>query len=367
MAPSLSGNAAAVLAEPSPGVPGTLSALTESLGAILLGTIFGSMLYGLMLHQTYRYWRLYPNDKFILKGLVASIVVMETFHMVLWIIVCYEFLIVDYLNPLKIVSHQPWFLVLTIPMVVVAAAISQAFYAGRLYYIGPQYRPLVFVAVSVMLMATGWGFAATVQAARAKSMLQFLQSSWILCVSSGHVVLCDLITTSSLVYVLWRRRTGVKRTDSVVSVLIVYTINTGLVTTVFTFLIFLFALVRPNDLIYGGISIFGVKLYSNSTLAVLNSRRSLAARLISEEPESETGDFQSMSPERRTQMRNPHTALETWSVRQREVNVSLPIAIEVSTTTITDAEDVIKNEEGQELKIPQRAARGIEQTLNRMQ
>ncbi|KAJ3005069.1 hypothetical protein NUW54_g4508 [Trametes sanguinea] len=148
MAPSLSENAAAVLAEPSPGVPGTLSALTESLGAILLGTIFGSMLYGLMLHQTYRYWRLYPNDKFILKGLVASIVVMETFHMVLWIIVCYEFLIVDYLNPLKIVSHQPWFLVLTIPMVVVAAAISQA-------AVGPQYRPLVFVAVSVMLMAIG--------------------------------------------------------------------------------------------------------------------------------------------------------------------------------------------------------------------
>ncbi|KAH9895559.1 hypothetical protein C8Q73DRAFT_611340, partial [Cubamyces lactineus] len=50
-----------------------LPALDNTYGALLLGTSFGLMLYGLTIHQTFRYTRLYPKDKLWLKILVRIV------------------------------------------------------------------------------------------------------------------------------------------------------------------------------------------------------------------------------------------------------------------------------------------------------
>ncbi|EIW52143.1 uncharacterized protein TRAVEDRAFT_53571 [Trametes versicolor FP-101664 SS1] len=64
-----------------------IPSLDDSLGAVLLGIILGSMLYGLTVHQTYRYFKLYPKDALYLKSLILVILVFETLHTVVWIIV----------------------------------------------------------------------------------------------------------------------------------------------------------------------------------------------------------------------------------------------------------------------------------------
>ncbi|OJT12910.1 hypothetical protein TRAPUB_10541 [Trametes pubescens] len=101
---------------------------------------------------------------------------------------------------------------------------------------------------------------------------------WMVSVVYGVTVSCDIILTGSLTWVLLKKRTGFKNTDSLIAVIVLYSINTGLMTGVFGLLVFIFALVMPNNLVYIGISIFGTKLYINSVLAVLNSRKSLNNR-----------------------------------------------------------------------------------------
>ncbi|KAL1940972.1 hypothetical protein VTO73DRAFT_7608 [Trametes versicolor] len=277
------------------------------------------LLYALMLHQTYRYYRMYPGDGLALKGLVLIIVLMETFHTVLWIISSYKYLVTNYFNPLDLIKTH-WSIKLAIPAI--TGMFSQIFYAGRVYYIGPQlkYRLLVAAAIFVMLLYLGWDFAATVEVFRAATIFEFAHWTWIVSVAYGLVVLCDLITTLALIFVLRRSRTGVKRTDTVVDTIVLYTINTGLLTTILGSLVFIFAVVSPDNLIYAGLSIPGVKLYSNSVLATLNSRRSLSERM--------THDFEACShdPGCGARPQTSDTVLETWKVRQTPV--TWPVTIE---------------------------------------
>ncbi|KAI0819578.1 hypothetical protein BC628DRAFT_1012352 [Trametes gibbosa] len=81
-----------------------------------------------------------------------------------------------------------------------------------------------------------------------------------------------IILAQSLTWMLWKKRTGFKNTDTLIQVIVLYTINTGLLTGIFGLLSFVF------NIIYIGISLFGTKLYVNSVLAVLNSRKSLNER-----------------------------------------------------------------------------------------
>ncbi|KAL1940984.1 hypothetical protein VTO73DRAFT_7620 [Trametes versicolor] len=325
MAPSPSLNGLSV--DAALGLPG-LPSLDSTFGAMLLGSIFGVMLYALMLHQTYQYFRTYPGDRLALKSLVLAIVFMETLHTVLWIIICYEYLVVNYFNLLNVVETH-WYIKLSIPLTVrlwdyslwfvlmlgsgllghhwhdqpnvggrrclnnilcsrkhSTPAFVYSFYAGRLYY------------------------TATVKIFRAKTIFEFSQWTWIVAVAYGFAVLYDLITVVALITVLRRSRTGMKRTDTVVDTLVLYAVNTGLLTTIIGSLVFIFALVYPDNLIYAGLSIPGVKLYSNSVLAMLNSRRSLSERMMQGLEAGSHGQG------RGQRSQAPHTVLETWNVRQ---------------------------------------------------
>ncbi|PIL32180.1 hypothetical protein GSI_05425 [Ganoderma sinense ZZ0214-1] len=66
------------------------------------------------------------------------------------------------------------------------------------------------------------------------------------------------------------------RNDSMIQTLVVYTINTGLVTSIVGMLAFIFGLIMPGNLVYFAMGIVVTKLYANSVLALLNTRRYLS-------------------------------------------------------------------------------------------
>jgi len=85
----------------------------------------------------------------------------------------------------------------------------------------------------------------------------------------------DLINTTSLCILLRSEKTGTERTDTVLNKLVVWTIETGVITSLAAVLMLIFCLVLPNTTIWVAISIFYSKLYSNSLMASLNARNSL--------------------------------------------------------------------------------------------
>ncbi|KAI1783612.1 hypothetical protein LXA43DRAFT_1102374 [Ganoderma leucocontextum] len=285
-------NANATTAGVAPVLTIALPALDNTYGAIMLGTFGGLMTYGLTMHQGYRYMHLpyYKQDATYIKAMVALVLLIETVHSVLSMHACYYYFATNYFHP-EILFHGSWSINLLPMSTGVVIAVSQSFFARRLFKINPRYAPIVGFVVLLLLGE----LAATVEAFIQPDLLHYQKFSWMISTALGMVIAADGILTVLLTIVLHRSRTGFKSTDSMINVLIMYTINTGLLTgtistisffmvchafqstlEIFTELV-LQAVFYPDTLIDDGLNLFAAKLYANSLLAVLNSRHFLSS------------------------------------------------------------------------------------------
>ncbi|KAI0775138.1 hypothetical protein BD413DRAFT_294423 [Trametes elegans] len=253
----------------------TLPSLNNTYGAVLLGSYFGVMLYGFNMHQAYRYSRIYRDDNMYLKVLVVAVLILETFHTALCMHMSYYYLANNYFNPIALLSGS-W----SIDMLPISAGLviiaCQTFFVRRVYLVGRQFKHLVYLVVVLLFCELAFCAAATAEAFIQPTFATYEHVTWLISVGFGVAVVADGILTTALIVALRRNRTGIRRTDSVVDVLVLYAVTTGLLTTVFNTLAFLFALIQPNNLIYVGINIVASKMYATSLFAALNTRQALA-------------------------------------------------------------------------------------------
>ncbi|KIK65634.1 hypothetical protein GYMLUDRAFT_39128 [Collybiopsis luxurians FD-317 M1] len=85
----------------------------------------------------------------------------------------------------------------------------------------------------------------------------------------------DVAIAAGLFYFLHRSRTGFKKSDTMISKLIMFSVSTGLLTSVCAVASLLSILIWGRTLIYVAFYFSLGRLYSNSLLATLNARRSI--------------------------------------------------------------------------------------------
>ncbi|KAL1939035.1 hypothetical protein VTO73DRAFT_10295 [Trametes versicolor] len=83
----------------------------------------------------------------------------------------------------------------------------------------------------------------------------------------------DLMLTASLISILRRKRTGFSSTDNMIDVLMMYSVNTGLLNGIFDLLTTILDFSRPYSTVWALFGIAGAKLYAITLLAALHSRR----------------------------------------------------------------------------------------------
>ncbi|KAM5541187.1 hypothetical protein V8D89_005116 [Ganoderma adspersum] len=88
-------------------------------------------------------------------------------------------------------------------------------------------------------------------------------------------VLCDIIIVEALSYYLHSKRTGFKRTNSMIDRLIVYAVNRGVLTIICQTSHLIVFLAFPGRFIFFVFAILGGKLYVNTFLATLNAQKSM--------------------------------------------------------------------------------------------
>ncbi|EIW57916.1 uncharacterized protein TRAVEDRAFT_48939 [Trametes versicolor FP-101664 SS1] len=251
--------------------------LDNTVGVVLLCTFLGCMLFGLTIHQTYRYFRLYPTDGWRLKTFVTVLFVLDVFHTVLTIHMCHFYLINNYFNPARLVEGV-WSIRMSVMQTGCVIVVSHCFYARRMYLLGGgRLWPIVFI-ITLLTVEFGLCIAATVEAFVQVTFENYAKYAWVVCSALGTAVVVDVFVSAALIYYLHSSRTGFKRTDSLLDVLMVYAINTGLSTSIVSLAAALTAIIMPRNLVYSGLYIISSKLYANSLLAVLNSRRALVDR-----------------------------------------------------------------------------------------
>ncbi|RDX50497.1 hypothetical protein OH76DRAFT_1402542 [Lentinus brumalis] len=248
----------------------------NTLGAWLLGVAGSLLLNGMMFHQTFRYFRQYPKDRTLLKCWVMAVVVLETFTSVLIIHTAYFYLVTKYWEPTYFfIQRTVWSInLLPIPGSI-AALISQFFFARRVWMISPKFKPLVAVAIVLISGNVGCFTALSVKMFNSNTVSDWLAFSWLASVGSSIQMSGDLMMTGTLIIVLRQSRTGMNRTDSMLELLITYAVSTGLITCVVHILNVAFAIKYPDNFIYAALSCILTKLYANTFLAALNTRKSL--------------------------------------------------------------------------------------------
>ncbi|KAI0776754.1 hypothetical protein BD413DRAFT_228567 [Trametes elegans] len=262
-----------------------VGALDASLGAWLLGTFCGLILYGILVYQTYQYYRGYPSDSPLLKAWVSTLAssllcsVVESLNTIFTMHSSYFYFVTHYNHSIIFNDPPIWTLTSLAVTGPVAITISQAFFARRVYILAPRFKLVVYIAVILLVGFCGCFLALAVESFRAPSF--FAQSLPF----SGYVaagVLCimgaDIQLTAVLIHVLRRSRTGMRRTDSLIDVLVLYAFSTGLMNCLTNVMDLAFALAFLKTMIYTSFSIALTKLHGNSFLVALNTRHSFAQR-----------------------------------------------------------------------------------------
>ncbi|KAI0763307.1 hypothetical protein BD413DRAFT_211354 [Trametes elegans] len=250
------------LSLPLPQIP----SLNNTYGAILLGTFGSLMLYGLTLHQAYRYARLHIGDSIYMKLYVLALLLFDTFHTVLCMHMSYWYLVVNYFRPDRLFTGI-WSINLIAVTLGVNIISCQCFFARRVYIIGHKWRIVSYLAGIGFVAEMGFAIAATIEAFVQPDYAAFHNYAWLISAAFGIAVVSNAMLTAILIYVLHQSRTGFKKTDSKIDTLIKYAVCTGFITDIFSVLALIFALIQPGNLIYTGIDLVTSKLYVNSVLA----------------------------------------------------------------------------------------------------
>ncbi|KAI0750039.1 hypothetical protein C8Q80DRAFT_668521 [Daedaleopsis nitida] len=265
---TLEGSAAQATSE-SPSV-------TTTFGAVLLSTFFSLILYGLTGHQTYRYFRMYRSDKLFYQVLVLVIFIADTFHSAILMHICYYYLAANYLNPQAMMTSIWSVQVLGLSTGIVAL-LAQCFYVRRVYLVNRQYRPVVALVCTLMLVEFGFIISILVNSL-GHSSFEALENHALDAVLFAVATAIDLILTGALVMILRQSRTRYRHTNMVLDTLALYAVIATALVTVITFPAFICVIALPGTFIYFAIALPATKVYSNSVLAFLNCRKSLAAR-----------------------------------------------------------------------------------------
>jgi len=96
------------------------------------------------------------------------------------------------------------------------------------------------------------------------------------------------LIATTMCWSLYRWRTGFARTDSIITTLMTYIINSGLLVCLLAVAGIVSFLVSPTSMIWVAIYWTIIKCYVNSLLAILNSRDYVRNRSTSDQPENAT-------------------------------------------------------------------------------
>ncbi|KAF5333951.1 hypothetical protein D9758_017598 [Tetrapyrgos nigripes] len=96
--------------------------------------------------------------------------------------------------------------------------------------------------------------------------------------SASSRIAYDVFVTGAIVLSLHHSRSGVKRSDHLITKFILFTVNTNLLTTLLSVSELVTFLALPKSAVYGGLGFMSPKTYINTFLATLNAREYFRGR-----------------------------------------------------------------------------------------
>ncbi|EIW74912.1 hypothetical protein CONPUDRAFT_140303 [Coniophora puteana RWD-64-598 SS2] len=249
-----------------------------SVGLMLIGVFFNTYLYGLVTYQFLCYWRAYYSDRLALRAMIMFLFALDTFHAATVIWMSWFYLVQNFANPVAL-GEALWPYTFTPIATAFAAVVTQVYLAWRIWKLSESN---VLFGISLLLVAPSFilGCMCGIRAWMIHIMAQLaaidnIVTGWLI-----TQVMADIFITGTLAAILARSKTGFKRTDSVLNRLIRGAIQTGLFASIFSIGCLVSFLAWPTTQLYGMFAIPVGRIYTNTLLDTLLSRKELRKEMF---------------------------------------------------------------------------------------
>ncbi|CDO77814.1 hypothetical protein BN946_scf184722.g6 [Trametes cinnabarina] len=250
--------------------------LGPTTGVGYLGVAISSMIYGVTCIQTFHYFRSprCGNDTTYLKSVVVALWLLDTAHQAIIISSLYHYLILNYANPVALLKAHwcVWSIGTEIIINAVIAFIVESFFVVRIWKLSRNANvsgvcmlfTVAHLTMNLVFPIKTFFYPGLVEAA---TKLKPIGSSGL-----GVAVLADVSISTAMVWYLRRGCSGIRKSNDMISRLIILTVTTGALTTLFVIADLIAYLAAPTQLYNLFLNFMLGKLYINALLTSLNGR-----------------------------------------------------------------------------------------------
>ncbi|KAJ7780331.1 hypothetical protein DFH07DRAFT_470123 [Mycena maculata] len=258
----------------SPHAPSVMSAshlLDKTLGVGFIGVVVAAGLHGVSCVQAWWYYT-HTNDNWPLKLLVGAVMVFDTVHQALISHTVYTYL-VTYYNDSAELTQIVWSLLVEVLFNGFTALLVQSFLTVRIWRLSSGNKWLTGVALLLVLGEFGCVLAYVAMSFHLHTFVELGQLKALSISVNALAAAGDLFIAATLCGLLIRSRTGFHRSDTMIKKLIIFAVNTGVITTACAIASLVSIVVAGNTFIYILFFFCMGRLYCNSLLATLNARK----------------------------------------------------------------------------------------------
>ncbi|KAI0313591.1 hypothetical protein OF83DRAFT_1175529 [Amylostereum chailletii] len=186
--------------------------------------------FGILCIQVYTYYTRYTNDAWTYKTLVGALWILEAAHQAFVGHVGWFYGVEKYGHPEVFLDKPLWSLSVQVAWGAFVGTIVKICFALRVWKFSKGNIPITLIIVSMTLAQFGLAIAFTADSFHTR-LIQAERIKTIASASLAVGVATDMFTALSLSYFLHTMRTGYTASDTLINRLIMYSVNTGVVTS----------------------------------------------------------------------------------------------------------------------------------------
>ncbi|RDB20391.1 hypothetical protein Hypma_012528 [Hypsizygus marmoreus] len=244
-------------------------------GAILLGSFFATLFSGIIITQVIVYFNTFPDDSRRVRALVVFLWCLDILHMSLIWATMWNYFIAHF-GDLDYIDIIPWSFSLTILFTGITTITVQWFFIHRIFLLSKRNWFLTIPLLCLSIARLVSAIVTTAEMFVLRSLAEFKRTVGFL-FTLGLAILSgtDILITISLVFLLYRSRTGTPSSiNHVINSLILYTFETATLTCVGAIASMICWLTMETNLVFLGVYFVISKFYAISILVTLNARQS---------------------------------------------------------------------------------------------
>ncbi|TFK75054.1 hypothetical protein BDN72DRAFT_832769 [Pluteus cervinus] len=245
--------------------------IDNTFGAALIGVIVAAALHGISCVQAWYYYT-HQTDTWAVKSLVGAVMTFDTIHQVLISHSVYSYLVSYYGRPEKLQSLV-WSMVVEVLFNGFTALLVQSFLTMRVWRLSNRNVWATSLVLILVLGEFGCVVAFTSMALHFRTFEELARLKYLSITVNALAAAGDVLIAAILCTLLHRSRTGFHRSDTMINKLILFAVNTGVLTSLCAIASLISIVVAGETFLYIAFFFCIGRLYANSLLATLNARK----------------------------------------------------------------------------------------------